>query len=222
MRRTYMTRNIPERVWDTIRTFPKKGTPPGLPSPNCCPGVFAPHQVTKKAVHLASDFITRIESVFHHACPTMKTWDVKICLRAWGFFQSGSEKGIFRESCFFQQSPCSKGSRDFRDSSDSKESPECGKTRRVRPLSGESRDSRESRDARDSGDPFSETTSFVMTSFSDPGTSGCQCARTQVLFHKYSSEKRLIRLTFWDMLWEQFGLSDRSALIDASLWRKPL
>ena len=37
-----------------------------------------------------------------------------------------------------------------------------------------------------------------------------------------SSEKRLIRLTFWDTLWEQFGLSDQSALIDASLWRKPL
>ena len=36
------------------------------------------------------------------------------------------------------------------------------------------------------------------------------------------SEKRLIRLTFWDTLWEQFGLSDQSALIDASLWRKPL
>ena len=35
------------------------------------------------------------------------------------------------------------------------------------------------------------------------------------------SEKRLIRLTFWDTLWEQFGLSDQSALIDASLWRKP-
>ena len=30
------------------------------------------------------------------------------------------------------------------------------------------------------------------------------------------SEKRLIRLSFWDTLWEQFGLSDQSALIDAS------
>ena len=37
-----------------------------------------------------------------------------------------------------------------------------------------------------------------------------------------NSETRLIRLTFWDTLWEQFGLSDQSALIDASLWRKPL
>ena len=36
------------------------------------------------------------------------------------------------------------------------------------------------------------------------------------------SEKRLIRLNFWDTLWEQFCLSDQSALIDASLWRKPL
>ena len=33
-------------------------------------------------------------------------------------------------------------------------------------------------------------------------------------------ERRLIRLTFWDTLWEQFGLSDQSARIDASLWRK--
>ena len=36
------------------------------------------------------------------------------------------------------------------------------------------------------------------------------------------SEKRLIGLTFWDTLCEQFGLSDQSALIDASLWKKPL
>ena len=36
------------------------------------------------------------------------------------------------------------------------------------------------------------------------------------------TERRLIRLTFWDTLWEQVGLSDQSALIDASLWRKPL
>ena len=40
-------------------------------------------------------------------------------------------------------------------------------------------------------------------------------------FYPLSSEMRLIRLTFWDTLWEQFGLSDQSALIDASLWRKP-
>ena len=38
----------------------------------------------------------------------------------------------------------------------------------------------------------------------------------------YFSEKCLTSFTFWDTLWEQFGLSDRSALIDASLWRKPL
>ena len=36
------------------------------------------------------------------------------------------------------------------------------------------------------------------------------------------SERCLIRLTFWGTLWEQFGLSDQSALIDASVWRKPL
>ena len=43
-------------------------------------------------------------------------------------------------------------------------------------------------------------------------------------FWEYSaiSERRLMRLTFWDTLWEQFCLSDQSALIDASLWRKPL
>ena len=35
------------------------------------------------------------------------------------------------------------------------------------------------------------------------------------------SEKHLIRLTFWDTLWEQFCLSDQSALLDASLGRKP-
>ena len=38
----------------------------------------------------------------------------------------------------------------------------------------------------------------------------------------YKSEKRLIRWTFWDTLWEQFPLSHQSALIDASLWRKTL
>ena len=42
----------------------------------------------------------------------------------------------------------------------------------------------------------------------------CQKAQT--------SEKCLIRLNFWDTLWEQFGLSDQSALIDATLRRKPL
>ena len=31
------------------------------------------------------------------------------------------------------------------------------------------------------------------------------------------SEKRLIRLTFWDTLWEQFCLCDQSALIDVRL-----
>ena len=36
------------------------------------------------------------------------------------------------------------------------------------------------------------------------------------------SEKRLLRLKFWDILWEQFCLSDHSALIDASLRRRPL
>ena len=36
------------------------------------------------------------------------------------------------------------------------------------------------------------------------------------------SEERLIRLTFWDTLSEQVVLSDQSALIDASLWRKNL
>ena len=30
-----------------------------------------------------------------------------------------------------------------------------------------------------------------------------------VTFHPFCSEKRLIRLTFWDTLWEQFGLSDQ-------------
>ena len=35
------------------------------------------------------------------------------------------------------------------------------------------------------------------------------------------SETRLIRLNFWDTLWEQFCLSDQSALIDAALWREP-
>ena len=49
-----------------------------------------------------------------------------------------------------------------------------------------------------------------------PGT----CLETRV--NGFLSERRLIRLTFWDTLWEQFGLSDQSALIDASLWRKPL
>ena len=34
--------------------------------------------------------------------------------------------------------------------------------------------------------------------------------------------KRLICLSFWDTLLEQFCLSDQSALIDASLWRHPL
>ena len=43
-----------------------------------------------------------------------------------------------------------------------------------------------------------------------------------VLLHSLGSEKRLIRLTVWDTLWEQFCLSGQSALIDASLWRKPL
>ena len=37
-----------------------------------------------------------------------------------------------------------------------------------------------------------------------------------------SSEKRLIHWSFWDTLWEQFCLLDQRALIDASLWRKPL
>ena len=41
-------------------------------------------------------------------------------------------------------------------------------------------------------------------------------------FPSPKSERRLIRLTFWDTLWEQFCLSDQSALIDASLWRNPL
>ena len=36
------------------------------------------------------------------------------------------------------------------------------------------------------------------------------------------SERRLIRLTFWETLCEQFVLSDQSALIDAPLWRKSL
>ena len=35
-------------------------------------------------------------------------------------------------------------------------------------------------------------------------------------------ERCLIRLTFWDTLWEQICLPDQSALIDASLCRKPL
>ena len=39
-------------------------------------------------------------------------------------------------------------------------------------------------------------------------------------FQGKSSETRLIRLTFWDTLWEHFGLSDQSALIDASLWKE--
>ena len=40
-------------------------------------------------------------------------------------------------------------------------------------------------------------------------------------WRRLKSEKRLIRLNFWDTLWEQFCLSGQSALIDA-FWRKPL
>ena len=38
----------------------------------------------------------------------------------------------------------------------------------------------------------------------------------------YGPEERLIRLNFWDTLWEQFCLSDQSALIDGSLGGSPL
>ena len=46
--------------------------------------------------------------------------------------------------------------------------------------------------------------------------------RVNAVFFGYFSDRRLIRLPFWDTLREQLCLSNQSALIDASLWRKPL
>ena len=46
--------------------------------------------------------------------------------------------------------------------------------------------------------------------------------RNSHIFSGDESEKRRIRLNFWDTLREQFCLSDQSALIGGPLWRNPL
>ena len=79
------------------------------------------------------------------------------------------------------------------------------------------------------GLPFPVPEILEFVAFRDSGKFFQQFSRSfPGTFHENSctdpgnSHSLLEFSDFWDTLWEQFGLSDQSALIDASLWRKPL